>query len=318
MTARQFDSRGWTADKLPDLSGKRFVITGANSGIGFEAARMLGQRGGHVIMLCRNPAKAEDAVSSLNKMVPDGQFDWVQMDLADLASVRQAADEIRRTHQSIDALINNAGIMMLPKRTLTVDGFETQFGVNHLGHFALNAHLYDLVEAAGGRFVALASIAHKYAGRFRFADLMFERGYSSGRAYAQSKLANLSYGLELNRRLTAAGCRARAFAAHPGYSHTNLQSTGPGPLATMFMAPLNIVLAQSAQKGALPTVLCAAGSEAEPGGYYGPTGLQDMRGPVDRAHATRIARDEDAAARLWSASEELTGAHWSLFQGDPS
>lgn len=312
--ARQFSSKGWTADKLPDLSGKTYVITGANSGIGFEAARMLGERGAQITMLCRSEKKATDAVRELTGLAPEGRFDFVQMDLADLSSVRRAADDIRKTHQSIDGLVNNAGIMMVPKRELTVDGFETQFGVNHLGHFALNARLCELVEAASGRFVAVASIAHKYARGFKFDDLMMEQGYTATGAYCQSKLANLSYALELNRRLEAGGLKARAFACHPGYSATNLQSTGPGAIAALVMKPLNAILAQSAEKGALPTVLCTAGTEAKPGEYYGPTGFRDFGGPVDVASSTRAARDEKAASRLWAKSEELTSASWPIFE----
>lgn len=311
--ARKFGSRGWTADKLPDLAGKTYVITGANSGIGFEAARMLGERGAHITMACRSEPKAAEAVRELTSLAPQGRFDSVQMDLSDLSSVRRAAGDIRKSHQKIDGLINNAGIMMIPTREMTADGFETQFGVNHLGHFALNAELCDLVEAASGRFVAVASIAHKYARGFKFDDLMMEQGYTATGAYCQSKLANLSYALELNRRLEASGLKARAYGCHPGYSATNLQSTGPGAIATLIMKPLNAILAQSAKKGALPTALCAGGSEAEPGEYYGPTGFRDFGGPVDIATTTSAARDEKAASRLWAKSEELTRSTWSIF-----
>lgn len=313
MTDRAFGKGGWTPDHLTDLSGKNFVITGGNSGIGFEAARMLGEKAAQVTILCRSEDKARAAVEELCKMAPTGAFDYVLMDLSDLASVREAAQRIRDSRTSIDGLVNNAGIMMIPKRELTKDGFETQFGVNHLGHFVLNAELCDLVEAASGRFVSVASIAHKYAHGFHFDDLMFATGYNPVRAYAQSKLANLVYALELNRKLADNNCASRAFACHPGYSDTNLQTTGPGGIAAMLMKPLTAMLSQPAAKGAVPTVLCAAGAEAEPGGYYGPTGFREFSGPVDRASISPFAKNRIDAERLWLESENLTAAKWRIF-----
>ncbi len=315
MTLSAVGPKGWTADRLPRLDGKTFVVTGGNSGIGFEAARILGARGGAVTILCRNPDKAAEAVSSLKSAAPEGAFEAVAIDLASLASINSAAAALGKRLRKIDALILNAGIMMIPTRTVTADGFETQFGVNHLGHFALAGLLAERVEAAAGRFVSVASIAHKFAFGFRFDDLMFERGYRPARAYAQSKLADLVFALELNRRLEASGAKARAYACHPGYSATNLQSTGPSRLAAALMRPMNSFIAQSADKGALPTVLCAAGVEAVPGGYYGPRGFSEMTGPVGEASMTRFARDEDAARRLWEISETLTGVKWPIFEG---
>lgn len=310
MNADPSGRRGWTEDRLPDLSGKSFLITGGNSGIGFEAARMLGAKGARVIIACRNPAKADAALTQLKAAAPSSRFESMALDLADLSSVRAAATEARRRLDRIDALINNAGIMMIPSRTLTADGFETQVGVNHLGHFLLTALLADKVEASGGRFVIVASTASKFAPGFRFDDLMFESGYSPARVYAQSKLANLSFALELDRRLAAAGARARAFACHPGYSDTALQYTGPGAKAAPLFRVMNGLFAQSAALGALPTVLCAAGSEAEPGGYYGPTGFLELKGPVGKAKIPAPAQDRAAARKLWDLSEELTGSTW--------
>lgn len=313
MTA--FGAKGWTSDRLPDLSKQTFVITGGNSGIGLEAARMLGARGGRVVILCRNPKKASDAIDTLKRSATSGTFEAAPLDLADLGSVRDCAAALRKRLPKIDALILNAGIMMIPRRTVTADGFETQFGVNHLGHFALAALLSASVEAAkAGRFVSIASVAHKFARGFRWDDLMFERGYTPARVYAQSKLADLVFALELNRRLVASKKTARAYACHPGYSATNLQTTGPGALAAAAMAPMNRLIAQGADKGALPTVLCAAGEEAEPGKYYGPTGFFEMTGPVGEASMTRFARDTDAGAQLWTRSQQLTGVRWSIFE----
>lgn len=310
-----FGPKGWTADRLGDLSGRTFVVTGGNSGIGLEAARMLGVRGGRVVLLCRNPKKATDALAALKRTGPRGVYESAPLDLADLASVRGCAADLSKRLGKIDALVLNAGLMMIPKRTMTADGFEMQFGVNHLGHFALAALLAEKVEAApAGRFVSVASAAHKFARGFRWNDLMFERFYTPARVYAQSKLADLVFALELDRRLVAAGKRSRAYACHPGYAATNLQSTGPGALAAAAMAPLNRLVAQSADKGALPTVLCAAGAEAEGGKYYGPTGFLELTGPVGLARMTRYARDAEAGARLWTQSEHLTGVRWSIFE----
>jgi len=311
--SKQFPRGGWKPASLPDLTGRVFAVTGGNSGIGFEASRMLGARGATVTILCRNTQKATQAVNDLRTKAPEGDYASVQMDLADLASVKRAAADMRAMHPRIDALVANAGIMMTPKRELTKDGFETQLGVNHLGHYALGGHLCDVVEASAGRFVSLASLAHKFARGFKFDDLMHERGYAPTKAYAQSKLANLVHAFELNRKLEAHGSQARAYACHPGYSATNLQSTGPGALMTALMKPMTAMMSQPAAKGAIPTVLCAAATDATPGGYYGPTGFQEMTGPVDRAAVSAAARDEKAAARLWEMSEQLTGVRWSVF-----
>lgn len=309
---KDFGPRGWTPDRLPQLAGKTYLITGANSGIGKHAARMFGERGASVVILCRNKDKAAGAIKDLKAAAPAGTFDFIPLELADLSSVRLAAKRARERFERIDGLICNAGIMMTPKRQLTADGFEMQFGVNHLGHFALGGLLCDLVEAAGGRFVTVSSLMHHYAAGIRFDDLMFERGYSPTRVYAHSKLANLVHALELDRRLRENARRARSLACHPGYSATNLQSTGPSRLTALLMKPANALFAQPAAKGAIPTVLCAAGPEAEPGGYYGPTGFQDMIGPVDRARIARPARDDEAARRLWEESEKLTGVSWPV------
>jgi NAD(P)-dependent dehydrogenase (short-subunit alcohol dehydrogenase family) len=275
---------------------------------------MLGAKGAAVTILCRCKDKAEAAIAALKAAAPAGKFDYVLLNLADLSSVRAAAKNVRERHAKIDGLVNNAGIMMVPRRELTVDGFETQFGVNHLGHFALAGLLSDLVEAAGGRFVAVASLMHHYCPRIPFNNLMLERGYTPTRAYAQSKLANLLYAIELNRRLEESGCRARSYACHPGYSDTNLQSTGPSRLVAAVMKPMNAIFAQPASKGAIPTVLCAAGVEARAGGYYGPAGFQEMSGPVGQARIGRQARDESAAAHLWETSETLTGVGWPILK----
>lgn len=297
----------WKPDRLPDLTGKTYLITGGNSGIGFDAAQMLGEAGGDVVIACRNPAKAEAAVGELRKSAK-GSVETIALDLSDLSSVRKASDEIHRHYEKLDALINNAGIMQTPE-TRTVDGFELQLATNHLGHFLLAGLLFDMVEKAAGRIVIVSSIAHKM-GAINRDDLMSTKSYSPSTAYSQSKLANLVFALELDRRLKAKGSAAKALACHPGYSDTALQSTGPSGLWNLAYKFLNPLIAQSSEKGAIPTVLAAAGTEAVAGAYYGPTGWGDARGPVGDSFVARRALDEDLARWLWEESERLIGFKW--------
>ncbi|MFT5364378.1 MAG: NAD(P)-dependent dehydrogenase (short-subunit alcohol dehydrogenase family) [Dinoroseobacter sp.] len=298
----------WTADRLPDLKGKLYVITGGNSGIGFEAAKHLRKAGGDVVLACRSVAKAEEAAKELRPNV-FGKVDVVKLDLGDLSSVRTAAEEIRAKYGKIDALINNAGVMQTPDQK-TADGFEMQFGTNHLGHFLWSGLLVDLVEAAAGRVVTLSSIAHVSA-EIRFDDLMGEKGYSSTRAYFQSKGANLIFAFKLDRRLKASGRKAVSIACHPGYTNTNLQSTGPTGFFNFLYKLTNPIFAQSGPDGALPTVLAAAGTEAKRGGYYGPQKMGETRGPVGDAKVAPYALDEDTAKKLWDVSEKLVGHQWA-------
>jgi len=296
--------RNWTPDRLPDLSGKLFVITGGNSGIGLEAAKALAAHDADIVIAARNPDKGDRAVAEI-KLCGSGKIALLQLDLADLASIRSAAAQAKERFGAITALVNNAGIMQTPKQK-TSDGFEMQFGTNHLGHFLWTALMFDRIDPWHGRVVTVSSIAHKF-GRIRFANLMLERGYDPTIAYTQSKLANLVFAIELNRRLEAADSKVASMACHPGYSNTALQSTGPGALLSSVYTLTNAVMAQSAKLGAIPTVLAAAGEEAQPGGYYGPTGLFDARGPVGDAWVERRALNEDVARRLWAVSEELVG-----------
>lgn len=294
----------WTPDQLPDLTGKTYLITGGNSGIGLEAARMLAAAGGTVVIGCRNADKARQAVAEINE-AGFGDADAISLDLSSMASVRQAAAEFRSRHDRIDALVNNAGIMQTPE-TQTVDGFELQIATNHLGHFLFTSLLFDLVEKVAGRVVSVASIAHKF-GRMNLEDLMLSESYSPTRAYAQSKLANLLFAQELDRRLRAANSAVKSVACHPGYSATRLQDTGPASALNFVYKILNPLLAQPAYNGAIPTVLAAAGNEARSGGYYGPQRVGEARGPVGDARIARTARDEHDALRLWEMSELLVG-----------
>jgi NAD(P)-dependent dehydrogenase (short-subunit alcohol dehydrogenase family) len=253
--------------------------------------------------------KAEDAAKELRQHI-DGQVDVVRLNLSDLASVRAAADELRGKYQKIHALINNAGVMQTPEQK-TADGFEMQFGTNHLGHFLLSGLLIDLIEAAAGRVVTLSSIAH-LSGEIRFDDLMGEKAYSPMRAYTQSKGANLMFALELDRRLQASAKKTISIACHPGYTNTNLQSTGPKGFFNFLYKITNPIFAQSGPEGALPTVLAAAGLEAKRGGYYGPQKMGETRGPVGDAKVAAYVLNDETAQRLWKESEELVGYHWAL------
>jgi len=306
--------KNWTPQRLVDQTGKTFVVTGANSGIGFEACKHLVGANANIVMLCRNPEKANAAAAKLQTLATgDNAIDVIEMDLADLSSVRAAAVNVLKTAPKIDALVNNAGIMFPPRRTLTDDGFELQFGVNHLGHFLLTGLLKERVIESEGRIVIVSSLAHKVGlRRIRFQDPNWENGYQTALAYSQSKLANAMFGVELNRRLEASNTATRAFICHPGYSATNLQSTGPGRLMTLMMAPANLIVAQSADRGGWPILLSATDQDAQGGNYYGPRQFGELRGAVGACNISRAALDEAAASKLWTLSEDAVGLSWSV------
>jgi NAD(P)-dependent dehydrogenase (short-subunit alcohol dehydrogenase family) len=287
----------WTADDIPAQDGRTFVITGANSGIGLEAARALGAAGAHVVVACRDTSKGDHAVAEL-----EGDFDVRRLDLADLSSVRAFAAELDR---DVDVLIDNAGVMAVP-RGQTADGFELQLGTNHLGHFALAGLLLPRIR---DRVVTISSQAHR-TGRINFGDLQSERHYQRWIAYGQSKLANLLFMMELQRRLDAAGSALRSVAAHPGYSATNLQSHTQS-IQDQLMGIANWLIAQSAAMGALPT-LYAATADLPGAAYVGPDGLFEQRGHPKLVDMSGAAKNADAARRLWEISEELTGVRYDF------
>lgn len=300
----------WDIGRLGDLTGKRYLVTGGNSGIGYEAAAHLRRAHADVLIACRSAVKGADAVATLSQIPSVGTVQLVELDLANTDSIRQANDSIRQEVDGLDGVVNNAGIMQTPQQK-TADGFELQFGTNHLGHFLLNHLTFDLVAARSGRIVPVSSIVHHQASGINFDDPMLTADYSPSKAYAQSKLANLMYGLELARRLDAAGSPVISVSAHPGYSATNLQSTGPTGIFRIIYKVSNL-FAQQPSRGALSEVLAVAGSEARNGAYYGPTKLGDTRGPVGDSRISGAAQDEAAAARLWALSEELLGITWNI------
>ncbi len=305
----------WIEQYLPDLTGRRVIVTGANSGLGFEASKLLAARGAEVTLAVRNMAKGANAAQSVRAAVPAARLEVRLLDLADLASVRQFAWAFSATHDRLDILLNNAGVMAIPRRE-TRDGYEMQFGVNHLGHFALTGLLLPMLRAnQTARIVTVSSGVH-VIGNINFADLNSKRRYNNWLAYAQSKLANLLFAYELQRRLENVESPVLGVAAHPGYAATNLQSVGPSMAGNrgsqVLMQAANRVIAQPAVMGALPLVYAAAGAEVRGGDYYGPGSLMGLRGLPVKSRSSRRSHDHALAARLWVVSEELTGVTYDL------
>ncbi len=300
---------GWTTKQIPDQTGRRAVVTGASSGLGVVVAQELARAGADVILACRDADRGAAAAAAISERVPRALVGARRLDLADLGSVREFAGELASESRPLDLLVNNAGVMAPPRR-LSVDGFELQLATNHLGHFALTGLLIDrLLAAPAGRVVSVSSVLHK-SGRIDFDDLQGSEDYGRWRAYSQSKLANLVFAFELDRRARAAGVQLASVAAHPGYAKTNLQSASGGPIARL-LSLANPFFAQSAAAGALP-LLCAATSSVDGGSYFGPDGPGERRGHPRLVAASPAAHDEALAARLWTVSEELTGVRFDL------
>jgi NAD(P)-dependent dehydrogenase (short-subunit alcohol dehydrogenase family) len=304
----------WTESQMPDLTGRVALVTGANSGLGLETSRALAAKGAHVVLACRGETKALAAIAAIRASLPKADLEFLSLDLSDLASVREAAAAFAARHERLDLLINNAGVMALPQRK-TADGFEMQFGTNHLGHFALTGMLIGVLRRTPhARVVTLSSLAHRN-GRLPLDDLNWESGrYSKPGAYARSKLANLLFALELQRRFERAGVDAISVAAHPGYSATNIVYGGSGAPSSLWRRLWNLMarvgnwlLAQPASLGALPTLYAATAAEVKGGEYFGPRGPLEFRGAPVRVSPSARARDERLAAELWKRSEEMTG-----------
>ncbi len=304
-------SEKWTAADIPDQAGRTAVVTGANSGLGLAAARALAGAGAEVVLACRNAEKGEAAVASIRADVPAASLALEELDLSSLAAVGAFAKRFCASRESLDLLISNAGVMAPPRRR-TADGFELQFGTNHLGHFALTGLLLGAMRGReDARVVTVSSTAHKI-GRIDFGNLQGERRYFRWSAYGQSKLANVLFARELDKRLRAAGSNVTSLAAHPGYSATNLQSAAPPLLDRAVMAVTNRLLAQSAEMGALPELYAATRPNLDGGLFIGPDGFEEQRGHPKVVSPVRAGRDEATAERLWTVSEELTGVSYEF------
>jgi NAD(P)-dependent dehydrogenase (short-subunit alcohol dehydrogenase family) len=302
---------GWTAEQMPDQTGRLAVVTGGSSGLGVITARELARKGAHVVLAVRTASKGETVAQDIRGSVPGAEVEVRELDLASLDSVRAFAKRMNDEGAALDLLVNNAGIMMTPPQK-TSDGHELQFGTNHLGHFALTGLLLDaLGRASAPRVVTVSSIEHK-PGHIHFDDLQLERGYGARKAYQQSKMANAVFAIELDRRLRAAGSPILSVLAHPGYSATNLQSTGPTGVAALAMKISNAVVAQKPERGALPQLYAATAPGVEGGQFFGPSGFQEMRGDVTEVQAVPEAHDPEIGRRLWEVSEELTGVSFAL------
>ncbi len=288
---------GWSTDDMPSQQGKIALITGANSGIGFEAAKALAEKGAHVIMACRNPQKANEAMNTIRQDVPNADITF-----------KTAIETFKKGHTQLDLLINNAGVMWLPKSD-TEDGYEMQFGTNHLGHFTLTGLLLEtLVNTPDSRIVTVSSLGH-YTGKIHFGDIKLDKRYGKHKSYAQAKLANLMFAYELDRKLKAAEKTTRSIAVHPGGSSTNLATPGFEKGASLFTGMAKVFfpyVTQNAQSGALPTLYGATAADANGGDYIGPSKLFEVIGAPKKVSSSRYSKRKDVAEQLWQLSENLT------------
>ncbi len=305
----------WTANDMPDQTGKVAIVTGANSGLGFETVRGLARKNAQVVMACRDLKKGEAALQKIRQEFPAAKIELIQLDLADLDSVHSFVDTFKQRYDRLDILCNNAGIMAIPFRK-TKQGFEMQFGTNHLGHFALTGLLMPVILATPGqpRIVTTSSGLHRL-GDLNFADLQWEKGYGPQKAYGRSKLANLLFTYELQRRLNAAGDNVLSLASHPGYAATNLQTAGAIMEGKAFSEKMSLLMnrlfAQSAEMGALPTLYAATAPGLQGGQFIGPDRIMEMRGYPKVVDSNKKSHDEEVAKKLWAVSEELTGVTFS-------
>lgn len=313
--SNQYGPMGWTPERLGSLTGKTYVITGANAGAGFEATRVFLSKGAKVVMLNRNTEKSVAAIETLKQEFGnDADVIFVRTDLAALGSVRQAATEVLEKVPRIDALICNAAIAQVPTRKLTVDGFESMLGTNHYGHFLLCGLLYPRVEETKGRIVVVASLGYKMGIRtIQFDDMNWDKNYHQNSTYSQSKLAQMMFAYELQDRLAAANKEVKVYVCHPGSSRTSLIETS-GNLMTRVMFRLMSLspMVQSAEKGSWPEVMCATENDLEQRALYGPTGRMEWVGPVGKGTLEPFAYEKPVMERLWALSEKETGAGWKL------
>jgi len=300
----------WTASNMPDLAGKTALVTGANSGLGYYTCLELARKGAHVILAARNKEKGHAAVEKIRSELPNASLQFMKLDLANIETIKYFAGSLKEEYDKLDILVNNAGVMAIPLLR-TAQGFEMQFGTNHLGHFALTALLFSFMESTpGSRIVTVSSLMHKI-GKINFDDLNWEKSYSKWPAYGQSKLANLLFTLELDRRIKESGKQVKAMTSHPGYASTNLQTRGgemEGSKMNVLMNKLmNKLMAQPAWKGALPSLYAATCEKAGSGKFYGPSGLGAVRGYPREEKINPKFTDPEIAKRLWEESEKMVG-----------
>lgn len=311
MSTEPLLKKNWNYDDIGDQTGKTFLITGANSGLGFSASRGLASHGATVIMTSRNLEKGNKAADEIKEKFPNAKLEVMQLDLASFKSIKEFANSFKSKYNQLNGLLNNAGIMQPPFRK-TEDGLELQMGTNHFGHYLLTGLLLGVIKATpGSRVISQSSVVHESTKGINFDDINNEKKYNRTEVYAQSKLANLLFVFELNRKFTEHNIDAIALGVHPGYSATNLQSTGPSLGGASIFSRMykisNFLIAQNVEKGALPLVYAAVAPDVKGGDYIGPTGMRRMRGYPRRLKAKKTAYDEEAAKKLWVISEEKTG-----------
>lgn len=317
MADTTFGTKGWSPERLGDQSGKTYIITGANAGAGFQAARILLKKNAKVVMLNRSPEKSKAAIADLKQELgAKADVSFIRMDLSVLDSVREATQEVLKTVPRIDALINNAAIAQVPTRKLTVDGFESQLGTNHYGHFLLNGLLFDRIAECKGRIVVVASLGYNLGLKtIKFDDMNWDEGYGANIAYSQSKLAQMMFAYELQDRLAAAGRKdVEVFVCHPGSSATSLITTsGSRTMRFLWWLMTKTPMVQTAEQGSYPEVMCAT-EEAltEQRALYGPTGRMEAVGPVGKGILNAHAHDKAIMSRLWEVSEKAVGFVWNL------
>lgn len=315
MTDTAFGPKGWTPERLGSLAGKTYIITGGNAGAGCQASRILLSKGAKVVMLNRSVEKSNAAIKQLKQELgADADVGFIRMDLAELASVRAAAEELLKTGSRIDALICNAAIAQVPSQKLTVDGFESQLGTNHYGHFVLCGMLFDRIEKSAGRIVVVASLGYNMGTRtIKFDDMNWDKNYSANSVYSQSKLAQMMFAYELQDRLKAAGKNVEVYVCHPGASATSLISTSGGLLTRItWWLMTKTPMVQTAEKGAYPEVMCATQDGLKQRALHGPTGWMQTGGPVGTGTLQPHAYDKAVMRRLWEVSEKATDLNWNL------